>query len=145
MKKYISYLINDLQHGQQEAYASVIDSFNYSLPLREAVATEGTISQLTSIPTSAFPPAHKLDSMQLQAVVKEMKQVLQLLRIHVHFPQAFPLDRQYTLMVAFWGRTISLQGHKKQYIDFCAMETDQCPYGNDFCYCREYPEDWDDF
>lgn len=143
MKKYISYLIKDLQLGQQKAYSSVIDAFAYSHPLRRTVVAEYTIAQFLDIATSAFPPPNKLNNAQLSAVVKEMKQTLQMLRLHVHFPQELPLSRQYVLLRQIWERPIQLDGHKKQYLDFCVMEPSECPYGEDHCYCHQTPEDWD--
>lgn len=143
MKKYITYLIKDLQIGQQAAYSSVMDAYSYSYPLRRTVVAEDSIGRYIGIPQSAFPPVERLDQQQLTAVLKEMKQVLQLLRLHIHFPSGLSPARQYELLIELWDQSIPLEGHKKQYLDFCSMEPHQCPYGTDFCYCQQTPDDWE--
>jgi len=121
----------------------VIDAYSYSYPLRKTIVAENSIAHYLDIPKSAFPPINKLDDSQIREILKEMKQVLHMLRLHVHFPTDFPPCRQYELLIDMWDQPIQLKGHKKQYLDFCNMEPHQCPYGDNFCYCRQAPEDWE--
>ena len=154
MQTYITQLLEDLT----EAAKTKIEAPDYKLlnpnnPALKAgldylVAWECapylTYFEVFGIPNEAFPPSEMLNEEQAKQVVEAIVNLLEVNTIEVGFPEILPSYQVlYRELRKEWQeKTMRIMPEEDgmQGIDFCHYNGSTCPWGMDFCTCKD--EEW---
>jgi hypothetical protein len=153
MQTYINQLVEDLnEKAQTKIEVPDYKALNPNNPALKAgldylVAWETapylTYFEVFGIANEAFPPVEKLNEEQAKQVVEAIVNLLEVNNIEVGFPENIP---SYSIL--YFELRKEWQGRKMRImpdddgtiIDFCHYNGETCPWGMDFCTCKD--EEW---
>jgi len=154
MQTYINQLVEDLnEKAQTKIEAPDYKLLNPDHPALEAgldylVAWERapylTYFEVFGIANEAFPAVEKLNEEQAKQVVEAIVNLLEVNDIKAGFPKHFPSYSilYYELRKEWQSRKIRIMPDEDgvTIIDFCHYNGETCPWGMDFCTCKD--EEW---
>ncbi|WP_338765167.1 hypothetical protein WAF17_01095 [Bernardetia sp. ABR2-2B] len=154
MQQYINQLVEDLDEKSQ----TKIEAPDYTLlnPDHPAIeygldylvawecAPDLTYSEVFEIPNEAFPPAKMLNDKQAKQVFDAIVNLLRVNNIELSLPECLPsflvLYRELRREWKEGSIRIMPDDDGRTHIDFCHYNGKTCPWGMDFCTCKD--EDW---
>jgi len=143
MDEYLEYLLQDLQLSIQRAkQEAVISGMNGLGDAGTDLVT--SFASYSGVEAVAFPPASRLKDRQLKKLLSAIHQLLDSMLIELVFPANLPPNREYQLLLQQWTQPFVLKLHAFQPLDFCELDMKNCPYGEQFCYCKNFQTDWED-
>jgi len=99
------------------------------------------IRVLFGLTIEQFPLSDKLTSEQLTLMATEFKQLWAAYRFIPNFPEGLPTRRRYELMREYLDQGCSYWLGYTQDFEFCSYEPNDCPYGKEFCRCKDFEDD----
>lgn len=154
MEKYITQLIEDLREAHNRAPV---------FKPREEMTEEDILEELQEIdriihqePPSPFrnifdldpdifPPAERLTSQQATALSEEILLLWAAFNIEAVYPHNFPLDRLYPLLIKKFREPFLYFPGGITGLELCNYEPTECPFGEEYCTCKEIHETWKDY
>lgn len=156
MEKYISQLLEDLNQAAKQP----IEPPNYALlnpdhPALEPqyggildyivaweTAPDEPMEKVFGIVAEAFPPPEQLNELQAQQVNEAILKVWEANSIFAVLPEILPsqLILYRELRKKWQTGTVRLLAKENTHINFCYYVHNECPWGMDFCTCKN--EDW---
>lgn len=148
MEKYLRYLKSDIEEAIAQAGFSFVetevvsfdngDTEDQQIPMR--------ISTITGFEAEVFPPAHRLNRIQLSSLFSSIRRLLEAHRIHWHIPPGISLRNKYeAARKAFAKAVILYDRHFGGELDLCELLSDsECPYQDNqsYCSCQKYKSDF---
>jgi hypothetical protein len=154
MERYITQLIEDLRDAHQRAPR---------LKPREEMTEEDILHELQEIdriihedPPSPFenifgldpdifPPVEMLTKEQANAIAEEILLLWAAFNIEAVYPAGFPLERLYPLLIDKFRESFLYFPGGITGLELCNYDPDNCPFGPEFCTCREVIETWHEY
>jgi hypothetical protein len=152
MQTYINQLVEDLNEKAQ----TKIEAPDYKLlnPDHPAIdygldymvawecAPDLSYSEVFGIANEAFPPMEKLNEQQAEQVVEAITNLLKANNIYLSLPKRLPPQTiLYRELRKEWQegtiRILSNDDGGMSGIEFCHYNGETCPWGMDFCTCKE--------
>lgn len=145
MKKYISYLLKDIQ-----AATRPVDYFEKASPqinnevekkineienwINQARSKENSFSDYCGLKREIFPPMEKLEKSELIRICRAFEQLLKSWNAELHLPNDIPLKLRYKLTISTLDEDFyPIEGGWIGF-DFCTGDTSDCSLGR-FCSC----------
>jgi len=145
MDKYIGQLIDDMR----EAAKNLPPVPDYDLP-EEMECLQGVMEwengeekpmqEWIGIEKKQFPPADKLNDVQIKLMVGEILSLWETYNFHPTFPENLPDRLAYDLLVNYFEEPIQWVSQGMCGIEFCEYDPEHCPYPQEYCMCNEIPE-----
>jgi len=144
MQKYLNQLIEDMRLAatrvpQSKVPEGTFDE-DYMMELEEM--EEEPMSYWLGCEMIQFPPADRLKPKQLSFIAVEFENLLDAFSFEPDFPEGLPAKRRYELMrnhldhkCTYWP------GGWVHHFEFCNYEPENCPFGNEFCKCKDIEYD----
>jgi hypothetical protein len=149
MQNYVSQLLSDMKAAEKNLPTNV----DYSLLHPEHPAADAglnfiieyemsprhTMDDLFGIKAEQFPPEAKLTDEQIEQLTDAILQLWAAFNILADFPDVVPLRTLYTVLLKRWTEETTQyvsEGHI--HLEFCDYEPERCPWGNDYCTCKEF-------
>lgn len=85
-----------------------------------------------------FPPAERLTEAQAQRLVDALVRLWVSYNFLPTLPKKAPALVFYPLMLARMARPALLMKHGVNGIEFCHYEPKECPYGEEWCDCKDF-------
>ncbi len=141
MQKYLSQLIADMHKSAEKVPQSRIPvgEFDpeYMMELEES--GEKTMSQWFGLGKEQFPPSEKLSEEQLIQMAAEFENLWNAYSFYADFPEGLPAQRRYELMRDYLDHpTQHWPGGWEHHFEFCDYDPANCPFGNEFCRCKDF-------
>ena len=141
MQNYLSQLIADMHLSAEKVPQSRIPvgEFDpeYMMELEES--DEKTMSQWFGLGKEQFPPSEKLSEEQLIQMAAEFENLWSAYSFYADFPEGLPARRRYELMRDYLDHpTQHWPGGWEHHFEFCDYEPANCPFGNEFCRCKDF-------
>lgn len=144
MQHYLDQLIEDMHLAAAQVPPSKIPegTFDPEYMLELEQMQDQPMSAWFGLSKEQFPPSGKLTSNQLELMVSEFEQLWDAYSFSPYFPEGLPARRRYELMREFLDQECShWPGGWVQYFRFCNFEQEHCPFGQEFCMCKELDYD----
>lgn len=152
MQTYISQLLEDLELATQKTIP--IPDYTLLNPNHPAVeygldyivawecAPQESMSSAFGISSEAFPPPEMLTEEQAEKVCTAILKLWEANRIIADLPKTLPASTiVYGVLRDRWqGEGIQLLPEGHLHLEFCYYEPEHCPWGMDFCMCKDF--DW---
>lgn len=154
MQKYINQLLEDLKAAHNNQPSQVDYKLLYPDHPAADPQYEGTLDyiiewenaprwkmdDLFGISVEVFPPTEKLNETQL---VQGIRQLWQAFNIYAEVPETkppIPISKMYKNLINYWkNEEIGYVSEGMTHIEFCSYEVSSCPWGEEFCQCKDYP------
>lgn len=157
MESYILQLIEDLQAAHrvqdEELAGDAANLFEedegieaHFAEVERYLSGEGhqKIAEITGLFPEQFPPVGKLTQNQMLRVVEAFDALLFSWHIRTDLPEGLPIEIAYPLMVSALDKEVFVSDGGFVTIEFCAYNTDYCPFGTEFCACSKFDDDFPD-
>jgi hypothetical protein len=147
MKSYLTFLLEDLKKAHRTSIQDPKDEIPGSFE-REMEAIENwasgknapsTFLDLSGLTLDQFPPPDKLSQEEMDSLVDAFNEMLSTWNMQAEFPQDFPKDRTYTLLISLLDREAWYLPGGILHFDFCTGYAPDCVL-KEFCGCKKY---WD--
>lgn len=155
MKRYLLQLIEDLRAAKQLApKQKPRDEMNEEEFWDELIEIDRIIDEepdqplhnIFGIDPQSFPTPEKLTNQQAQLLSAEILELWAAFNIDAVYPENFPLEKLYPLLVAKFKEPYLHFPMGMTSIEFCNYEPKECPFGEEYCMCKEWSFDaQDDF
>jgi hypothetical protein len=144
MQHYLTHLISDMHQAAGQVPQSRIPEGefdpDYMLELEESA--EKTMSRWFGIETETFPPSEKLTGEQLELMAAEFEKLWAAFSFFPDFPEGLPAKRRYELMREYLDHPCQhWPGGWQHHFEFCDYEPENCPFGSEFCRCKDFEDD----
>jgi hypothetical protein len=91
-----------------------------------------------------FPPAEQLTDVQMNDLVQALDQLLFSWNITTNLPNGIPIATAYRLLVGVLDSQVSIVTTGFIGLEFCDYEPETCPFGDGFCQCLKYEQEYND-
>lgn len=155
MKKYIDQLIEDLEKvkankpDKPDVHILYPDhpALEYGLDYiaEWECAPMIPMAELLGFPQENLPVVEKLNESQAAAISEKILDVWQEFNFYADFPDGLPELTKYQILRKKWGEEVQYISDGMCHFEFCDYEPENCPFGIDFCSCKDIvPFEMDD-
>jgi hypothetical protein len=146
METYIAQIITDMHLSATRVPKSKIPEGtfdpDYMMELEES--PDYPMSHWFGLTEEEFPPSERLTDNQLELMADEFEQLWAAYSFEPDFPEGLPAKRRYELMLDYLDYQCShWPGGWVHHFEFCDYEPENCPFGSEFCKCKDFV--YDDF
>lgn len=147
MDRYISQLIEDLKSAKKWAPISKPqDEMSTSDIIAELEEIDRIIDEepdkpmynIFGIDPIMFPPTEKITIQQAETLADEILQLWQHFNINAVYPENFPKHKLYPLLVSKFSEPFLYFPMGITGIEFCDYDSSHCPFGIEYCTCKDY-------
>ncbi len=107
------------------------------------------IGDLIGFYPEQFPPVEKLNDGQMKRVNVGFRVLMRSHNVEFSIPEELPVAIEYHLLAGSLKRDVyvPLDGYRgTDNIEFCSYDVESCPFGSEFCQCKDVKfDDMDDF
>lgn len=157
MQTYISQLLEDLENASQNPVK--IPDYKILNPNHPAIdygldyivgwecAPYISMADAFGIAAEAFPPPEQLNEEQAEQLINAILKLWEVNNIIADFLEIMPPTIViYRVLRKKWQESkIQLLSEGYLHLEFCSYEPQECPWGIDFCYCKNQEWNNDDF
>ena len=148
IQQYVDYLIIDLQNAKKNVPEETKPGEGYEAFEEHMMALEESpdmrLSDIFGISEEVFPPSEKLTDSQLEQLNAAILDMWDAFNIEASCPENVPAKLLYPALVEqFKIETQYWPGWTKG-LELCNFEPDKCPFGKEYCTCKEYFPDESD-
>lgn len=159
MEKYITQLLTDLKAAQSNQpqkvdykllhpdHPAAAPEYNDILGhlIEWEHAPEQKMDDLFGVNVEGFPPIEKLTTTQTQQLVEGILELWASFNIAADLQEA-PIDLIYKVLINFWKtETVQYISEGTTHVEFCHYDVNDCQWGNEYCGCKDFEQDDDDF
>ena len=147
MHHYLTHLISEMRRDAERVPKSQIpeETFDPDYMIELGESAEKPMSQWFGIGKEVFPPSEKLTDEQLRLIASEFEQLWAAYSFEPNFPDELPVKRRYELMREYLDHPCQhWPGGWVLHYEFCDYEPGNCPFGTEFCRCKDFEMN-DDF
>jgi hypothetical protein len=151
MQHYISQLIEDILAAKRPANAVELketeDSFDAHIAEVERFLTgegEQPLREVLGLEEIQFPPTDRLTDAQMASIVSVFDECLLSWNISADMPENIPVTLQYSLFVSTLAKSVFVQGSGFVHLEFCNYWPETCPFGEEYCQCKDFDSDLSD-
>ena len=141
MQNYLNQLIEDMHLAATRLPQPKIPegTFDPDYMMELEAMEEQPMGVLFGLSREQFPPSDRLTSEQLTLMAKEFEQLWAVYSFEPDFPEGLPDKRRYELMRDYIDIECShWPGGWIHHFEFCSYEPDNCPFGEEFCKCKDF-------
>ena len=120
------------------------DSFEAHIAEVERFLTgegEQLIWEVLGLEEIQFPPVDRLTGAQMASIVSIFEECLLSWNILAHMPENIPLSLRYSLLVSTLAKSVFVQGSGFVHLEFCNYWPETCPFGEEYCQCKDFDID----
>lgn len=144
MNHYLTQLISDMHLAATRVPKSKIPEGtfdpDYMMELEES--PDRPMSFWFGLSKEQFPPSEKLTAVQLELMANEFEHLWAAFSFEPDFPEGLPAKRRYELMRDYLDQECShWPGGWVEHFEFCSYEPENCPFGIEFCKCKDFEFD----
>lgn len=141
MDNYLTQLIEDMHIAATRVPQSRVPEgefdADYMMELEES--PDRLMSYWFGLSKEQFPPSERLSPNQLELMADEFEELWAAYSFEPDFPEGLPAKVRYDLMREFLDHECShWPGGWVQHFRFCSFETENCPFGIEFCKCKDF-------
>lgn len=139
MEAYVVHLLSDILEAVRPfpdyVYASMtdeeVDEFDND-PLN-------TFGYYCGLQQEQFPPAHLLNSLQLERICNAFCKMMYTWNLDTDIPDHVPLTKKYELLVSTLDIKTDISNNLNTF-ELCSYDPPTCPMG-EYCTCKEFLSD----
>ena len=152
MEKYLNQLIGDLREARKRAPVhkpqndmSGEEIWDELEEIDRIIDEEPDVPMhnIFGIDPIMFPPVEKLTNEQAKRLAGEILELWGYFNIDAVYPDNFPLYKLYPLLVDKFKKPFLYFPMGMTGIEFCNYEPSECPFGDEYCTCKDF-EFYDD-
>lgn len=141
MQKYLNQLIEDMRLASLRVPQSKIPDGefdpDYMMELEDM--EEQPMSEWFGLEKEQFPPSDRLAPDQLELMAHEFEELWGAYSFDPFFPEGLPAKRRYELMRDYLDHKCThWPGGWIHTFEFCHYDPDHCPFGNEYCRCKDF-------
>jgi hypothetical protein len=159
MEHYITQLLEDMLAAhklQSEEDKQVLDEDDKDIEAHFArieryLSGDGwqEISSIIGFYPEQFPPVERLNESQMERVIVGFRELMRTHDVTFYTPEKLPTALEYHILTGALTREVyvPLNGGGDggtDALEFCRCNVETCPFGYDFCECKDYNFDDDD-
>lgn len=140
MQKYLNQLIEDMHLAAQRVPQSTIpeDTFEPDYMMELEDMEEQPMSDWFGLEKMLFPSSEMLTAEQLELMAYEFEKLWGSFNFDPYFPEGLPAKRRYELMRDYLDHKCThWPGGWVHTFEFCNYDPDNCPFGQEYCRCKE--------
>lgn len=100
------------------------------------------MSEWFGLEKEQFPPSEMLNAEELQLMADEFEELWGAYSFFPEFPDGLPSKRRYELMREYLDESCQhWPGGWRTNFTFCDYEPKNCPFGTEYCQCKDFPQD----
>jgi hypothetical protein len=144
MNNYLAQLISDMHLAARRVPKSKIPKGTFDPDYQDELeaSPEKPMSQWFGLEKEQFPPSDKLTTEQLELMAGEFEQLWAAYSLEPDFPDGLPARRRYELMRDYLDHPCQhWPGGWVHHFEFCDYDTENCPFGTEFCKCKDFDDD----
>jgi hypothetical protein len=155
MQNYITQLLTDMKAAEKNL-PTIPDpkimypdhrAHDYDLPYiaEWEMSPRHSMDDLFGIKAAQFPPEDKLTDDQAEQLITGILELWASHRILADFPEVVPTRTLYTVLLNRWANEpTQFISAGNIHLEFCHYEPAECPWGLDYCTCKEFANDYKD-
>jgi hypothetical protein len=151
MEQYITQLIEDLLNAQRAENEEIEEEKEFDIEAHFAevdryISGEGEepLGEILGFEEVQFPPIEKLNELQMQRISEAFVECLFSWNITAEIPEEAPISLKYSLLVSTLKKQVFIQNSGFIHLEFCHYDVETCPFGMEFCQCKDFENDFDD-
>lgn len=146
MNLYLTQLITDMHLAATRVPKSKIPEGTFDPDYQDELeaSPDYPMSHWFGLTKEQFPPSERLTDEQLELMANEFEQLWAAYSFEPDFPDGLPAKRRYELMRDYLDYECShWPGGWVHHFEFCDYNTENCPFGIEFCKCKDFVYDDD--
>ena len=144
MHHYLAQLIADMHEAATRVPQSKVPegTFDPDYEFELENSPQYPMSHWFGLTKEQFPQSDRLTDEQLELMADEFEQLWNAYGFEPGFPDELPAKRRYELMRDYLDEKCPhWPGGWVQHFEFCDYDPENCPFGTEFCKCK----DWDEY
>jgi hypothetical protein len=149
MKKYLNTLLEDIALAgsgntiKREMREDEVIPLEMEIYLEKDEETnEHTIGKATGLSKTQFPPETYWTEDEAKAINTAFRDMLTRFNLDVVMPENLPPYMEYRTLVSVLDKTAPILPFGTWYLEFCHYEPEDCPFGDEYCTCKENHARW---
>ncbi|MBI4645184.1 MAG: hypothetical protein HY738_00985 [Bacteroidia bacterium] len=148
MQRYIEQLVEDIRARKnyvpkEEPFSEVYEEFEVQMMTLED-GPDTQLSKVFKLDKEAFPPADKLTNEQIETLVNEILSLWAAYNIEAMYPENVPPRILYPLLVEQLDKPFQYWTGWQMTMELCDYEPDRCPFGTEYCTCKDLIDEWEE-
>ena len=143
MQKYLDQLVTDMRQIGERAMDNqeAEEEFDPIKMMEMEESPSQPMGVWFGLSQEQFPSSDRLSLAQLDQMAEEFEALWGAFGFYPEFPENLPSKRKYELMREYLTQPCQYwTGGWESIFDFCTLDPDNCPFGNEFCMCKEDPD-----
>jgi len=95
------------------------------------------MADLMGLQQENLPIVEKLNESQAAAICEKILEVWREFNFYAYFPDGLPALIKYKLVRQRWGEDVQYISEGMCHFEFCYYEPESCPFGWDYCSCKD--------
>jgi len=144
IQHYLDQLIADMHQAAQRVPTSKIPEGTFDPDYQDELeaSPDRLMSEWFGLEKEFFPPSEMLTTEELDLMANEFELMWAAYSFFPEFPEGLPAKRRYELMREYLDyRCQHWPGGWEQCFTFCDYEPLRCPFGIEFCKCKNFEND----
>ena len=144
VQHYLDQLVDDMHLAAKRVPLSRIPYGTFDPDYQDELEASPDLpmSKWFGLNKELFPPSEMLSSEELDLMADEFEMMWAGYSFFPEFPEGLPAKRRYELMREYLDYECQhWPGGWHSHFTFCDYEPDQCPFGLEFCNCKDFEED----
>ena len=144
LQHYLEQLIADMHLAAGRVPKSPIPDGVFDPDYQDMLeeSPDRLMSQWFGLEKELFPPSEMLSPEELQLMTDELVQLWLAWSFYPEFPEGLPAKRRYEILRQYLDEPCQhWPGGWRQHFTFCNYEPANCPFGIEFCMCKDFESD----
>ena len=141
MQTYLSQLITDMHQSATHVPQSRIPEGTFDPDYQDELeaSPDYPMSHWFGLTKEQFPASYRLSPEQLELMADEFEQLWAAYSFEPDFPEGLPAKRRYELMRDYLDHECShWPGGWVHHFEFCDYDPENCPFGTEYCKCKDF-------
>jgi len=140
IKSNLDQLISDMHQSALKVPISKVPEGEFDADYRDELeaSQEQTMSKWFGLGKELFPPSEMLTSEELNLISDKFEKLWAAYSFYADFPKGLPAKCRYELMGEYLNHSCQYRPRGwKQCFTFCDYEPENCPFGREYCPCKD--------
>lgn len=139
MQRYVDYLLEDIDQAKEHVpvlyQEDEHDMFLVSVQEERVTAPVKPLGEWLRLDKIIFPPAKKLNELQLKSVMLALEDLLLVYNYIIYFPLNVSLEKKYEALIEHFDVPTPFLTYNFWQLNFCENKKENCPYDSENCSC----------
>ena len=135
--------LNEKKEQPKKSKKALLEEHFKEVDLYISGDAERPLGYFCGMEKEQFPPEERLTKTQKESLSVALIKMMNAFNIEPDFPKNFPMEKAYPFLIQSLNDPITIMSSGTMHIEYCDYDTENCPFGTEFCHCKDIISDYE--